>query len=799
VGRLTGIAVLILGSAGALAVPAAASAARVSAAPAGAVTRSSGLWHPTAFGHDAGLGAGPAAAPAVNPATASAGWHPETTPNPTGTLNGTLLAESCGAATSCEAVGDYYNATGDTVTLAERWVGRNWFTQATPALAGVSSSQLNGVSCLSPRACTAAGYETNRAGVIVPLVETWNGSRWSTQSVPAPSGSPASGFFAISCASASACTAVGDTRNPVGQSLPLAERWNGTTWTVQAMPNPSGAQATGLFAVSCATATACTTTGAAAGSSGIPAPLAEAWNGTTWTVKTTPVPSGAVGGELDGVACVTPAACTSVGYADAASGSFATLAERWNGTAWRIQATPVPAGAGASALLAVSCTSATMCTAGGAYVTKTSMPPLAEGWNGTAWSVEQTADPPRTRGSQFNAIACAASGTCTAVGQQASMSGGVPRPLGETGGASGWTSVVAEAPTGAKLSQLIAVSCPAADDCMAVGSYEEQFTLQLALAETWNGTRWTIEPAASPSGATATFLDGVSCTSADACTAVGYTFLRGERYSVPVAETWNGTAWTIQPTPFPAGARQSSLYGISCTAADACVAVGVSRTHGGGQVGLAEQWNGTAWSIQDLGAAAKNAFLSGVSCPAAGHCVASGYVTGAGNARPLALAWNGTSWRSQPVPLPAHANGGTFSAVSCTSVSSCMATGTDFAEPGGAFGEYWNGSTWHPEAAPNPPLGDQSMGEIGLVAVSCTAPDACEAMGDFTPNGQPEVFAETWDGSHWHLQHAGLPKGWVGVQLSGLSCTTAGCTTVGYYFGDSNIQVTLALGTSQSD
>jgi hypothetical protein len=43
----------------------------------------------------------------------------------------------------------------------------------------------------------------------------------------------------------------------------------------------------------------------------------------------------------------------------------------------------------------------------------------------------------------------------------------------------------------------------------------------LPLAEAWNGTSWSVQPVPNPQGSTATFLNGVACSSAGVCTAVG--------------------------------------------------------------------------------------------------------------------------------------------------------------------------------------------------------------------------------------------------------------------------------------
>jgi len=82
-----------------------------------------------------------------------------------------------------------------------------WSTVPSPNR-GAIINILNAVSCASASACVAVGGYTNSSGVTRPLVESWNGSSWSV--VPSPSPHPADNFvFGVSCGSAAACTAVG--------------------------------------------------------------------------------------------------------------------------------------------------------------------------------------------------------------------------------------------------------------------------------------------------------------------------------------------------------------------------------------------------------------------------------------------------------------------------------------------------------------------------------------------------------------------------------------------------------------
>jgi hypothetical protein len=130
-----------------------------------------------------------------------------------------------------------------------------WSIQRTPNPAGAKHSVLSGVSCVSRKACTAVGYFTNRAGAGVTLAERWNGTGWAIQRTPNPAGATSSLLFAVSCASTTACTAVGSVTNRFAITVPLAERWDGTSWSIQPTPNLTRANGRGvsyLGGVSCA-------------------------------------------------------------------------------------------------------------------------------------------------------------------------------------------------------------------------------------------------------------------------------------------------------------------------------------------------------------------------------------------------------------------------------------------------------------------------------------------------------------------------------------------------------------------
>jgi hypothetical protein len=366
-------------------------------------------------------------------------------------------------------------------------------------------------------------------------------------------------------------------------------------WTVQRTPVPAKAYDSVLTGVSCASATACTAVGYAFKKSKnqVPVAFAEGWNGTRWSFEPTPKPAGSIFSSFAGVSCTAPTACTAVGES---SGN--PLAERWNGTGWSLQSLPYPAHADNAQLMAVSCTAATACTAVGIYDVPNSLHyTLGYSWNGMGWSIRDTPNPRRARGgsninngSRLDGVSCVSATACTAVGWYVNNAQD-EFPLAERWNGTAWSiqpTVDREAVTA-----LDGVSCASATACMATGLTENHSFITKTLAEAWNGTRWSVlhTPDAP---ASMNVLNDVSCTSATACTAAGYDGADAQAYGAnTLAEVWNGTAWSVQATRDPGAAAGdiNNFFGVACTAPTACTAVG-SHSAAVTMVPLAERYSG---------------------------------------------------------------------------------------------------------------------------------------------------------------------------------------------------------------
>jgi hypothetical protein len=500
---------------------------------------------------------------------------------------GFLNSVVCLSLSACTAVGS-----SNAGNLAERWNGTNWKIQPTANPAGAQFTFLNTVACVSTSACMAAGSYQNSSGAILALTEQWDGSNWAIRPTPRLPGGAMNQLIGVTCTSATGCLAVGDSSpNFINNQSPatLAERWDGSTWRVQHTPNPPGAAASNLNAASCVSRSACIAVGNTSNSRGTPLTLAQRWNGHRWSIQ--PTPSPADGGNLTAVSCLSRSSCMAVGghanpFVEIPPG---TLAEQWNGRGWRIQHTPNPPGNGWF-LIAVSCTSPSACTAVGGRLTTPGKPSgtLAERWNGHTWSIQRTPNPPGHGVKLLNGVACTSRSSCMAVGNEFD---------------------------------------PATGESLGT------------LAEQWNGRTWRIVPTfkSAPTGPNAA-LNGVACTSASACTAVG-----NQTPAKTLAERWNGRTWQVQATPNPADAQNITLAAVACPAHTVCTAVGLDLTIPGEPVNVAQRWSGGRWRTQPT--PALNAYdigFPGVACPTVSACYAVASYTNNGPSLTLVEPWNGT-------------------------------------------------------------------------------------------------------------------------------------------------------------
>ncbi len=103
--------------------------------------------------------------------------------------------------------------------------------------ANSSDNELYGVQALSSTDVWAVGSTSKNFGGYQPLIEHWNGSKWSITAGPQPGGQSGSDLYAVSPIAPNDVWAVGYVQERSAQTL--TEHWNGKKWSVVPSPDIS--------------------------------------------------------------------------------------------------------------------------------------------------------------------------------------------------------------------------------------------------------------------------------------------------------------------------------------------------------------------------------------------------------------------------------------------------------------------------------------------------------------------------------------------------------------------------------
>jgi uncharacterized repeat protein (TIGR01451 family) len=193
------------------------------------------------------------------------------------------------------------------VSSAPAWASSGWSPEPSSNPSDATSSYLSGVSCASGTACTAVGYQYDPTEQ--NLAESWNGSSWSVEPSSNPTGATSSYLDAVSCDSGTACTAAGYQYDPTEQNLAESSNASLAPPSVTNV-SPNSGPATGGTGV---TITGTGFTGATAVDFGSTA--ATNLTVTSSTVITATSPPGTAGSSLD-ITVVGPGGTSATGSAD---------------------------------------------------------------------------------------------------------------------------------------------------------------------------------------------------------------------------------------------------------------------------------------------------------------------------------------------------------------------------------------------------------------------------------------------------------------------------------------------------
>jgi hypothetical protein len=361
----------------------------------------------------------------------------------------TFSSVSCASAGYCSAVGFYFDRSGaqQGLLLAEhsgRWARGVEATLPANAVSGNPNVSINSVSCASAGDCSAVGVYADGLDRFGGLLLTERSGRWArgieARLPTGASSSPSPALSAVSCATASNCSAVGSYLDDASDQHGLLLTQHSGRWSrgveasvpANAGPNPD----VSFNSVSCGAAGSCSAVGSYLDRSAKQRALVVAERSGRWAKGVQPTLPGSAGANLsliNSVSCASRGGCSAVGQYANGSGQLGGLLLTESSGRWAkgIRA-GLPANAGSSPnadLISVSCASAGNCTAIGGYLDSASTVDgmlLTEHSGGWSRGTEARVPAGGTAVQYylpFDVISCASTGGCSAVGDYADSTG----------------------------------------------------------------------------------------------------------------------------------------------------------------------------------------------------------------------------------------------------------------------------------------------------------------------------------------------------------------------------------------
>ncbi len=368
---------------------------------------------------------------------------------------------------------------------------------------------------------------------------------------------------------------------------------------------------------------------------------------------------------LTSVACPAPDSCVAVGAYSSGlyTGPAGPMVASQVDGQWQTSAITAPSNADGAAgnFLSVSCSSVGNCVAVGVQplgISEVNEPIVSVETNGS-WSpithsILLPADASTNQSDELESVDCQPSGTCTAVGYYLNNSS-VTQAMAISGTMGSWTQATElPAPPVSEVDpygRLFGVSCVDANDCTAVGAYQngiDGLSQMMVVSESNGVWRSTFEiplPQGGQRLAPAAYANagGISCATAASCTVVSGYLTQSQATDMMATTESNGSwgpAADIASPPVVGGNTYNALVSVSCQAPDFCTAVGYNGSEyslGLIATDIAGTWTATT-GVQPANATQyPGATIEGVTCSSSGCVAVGGYEDNAGNGEAMAL------------------------------------------------------------------------------------------------------------------------------------------------------------------
>jgi hypothetical protein len=255
--------------------------------------------------------------------------------------------------------------------------------------------------------------------------------------------------------------------------------------------------------------------------------------------------------------------------------------------------------------------------------------------------------------------------------------------------------------------------------------------------------------------------------------AVGYFFGCSSFLLKPMALHWNGSSWSVVPTPKLNTNDNAAFNAVVALSTKDVYAVGYKPASNGAVLTLIEHWDGAAWSVvSSPNANSTGNVLTSITANSptdiwvVGDQVAPGI-----EARTLALHFDGGSWSVVPTPNPVHGGNLTQNVLTSvvavapndvTAVGYTLANLTEL-----TMVQHWDGTSWTVVASPNMSTNAGSFNTLrGVTAVNKSDLYAVGFFANSTTNGQQLRLLLHFDGAAWTIISA--PGKATAQQLNGV-------------------------------
>lgn len=300
---------------------------------------------------------------------------------------------------------------------------------------------------------------------------------------------------------------------------------------------------------------------------------------------------------------------------------YQTLTEHWDGTAWSVVSSPNPSNK-QNFLLGVTAISRKNVWAVGNRVQGTVQQTLIEHWDGRRWLVVSS---PNVIGSGYQnalqSISAVSANDIWAVGAWTEPNG-QQHPLTLHWDGATWTLVPSPS---VSYDVLFSVTALASNDVWAVGRSGNTPSLYQTLTLHWDGAAWSVVP--SPNvGTGGSALAGADGTSPNDVWAVGNSGFFGINGQT-LGMHWDGSLWSVVPTAHVSA--DEVLNATIALAPNNIWAVGEDHS---AQQPISENWNGAAWSVVAVPPVPPYALLRRISVSRTGTLWALGVQNSSGSA-----------------------------------------------------------------------------------------------------------------------------------------------------------------------